>query len=230
MKTYTEEEVKNIVELALFAVDDLITTSGQIDGFVDINFNAVEAFYQKHLKDYTSPDYSKQQMPNFDDDFEHIDTKIVNGQEIKTPSLFAVPKRPTKGIAVDCGAISGKNPGTFEYRGIDIETGECVFRYTIPGESTNNIAEWLAIINGIAYLVENNRTDAIYSDSLTAIAWWRKKSCKTKYAVTDKTQLNDISLGCKMLALNPKIKVHFWDNNLYGEIPADLSGRKGIKK
>ena len=86
--------------------------------------------------------------------------------------------KPTKGICVDAGTIG--NPGLCFYRGLDLETGKLLFEADV-GMATNNIAEFLACIHAIHYLKKNKLNLDIYTDSLTAIAWVRKKKIKSTF-------------------------------------------------
>ena len=170
-------------------------------------------------------------MPNFDVEtipevvFEHVEIKMHHHKEIKTPSLFEIPKRPTSGVCVDCGSVNGKNPGLFEYRLVDIETKKVIKNVQISGETTNNIAEWLAIVCAIEYKVQHSLDAVIYSDSRTAISWFKKKKCRTKFIVQDYQQQRDILSGEKVLQIGFSVKVMFWDNKAFGENLADY-GRK----
>lgn len=128
--------------------------------------------------------------------------------------------------AVDA-ACSG-NPGPMEYRGIDLATGQEVFRYG-PVHGTNNIGEFLAIVHALALLKQLGRNKTIYSDSYNAILWVNKRRCKTTlkrdacterlFQVIERAELwlkNNI-IQCPVLK---------WDTQKWGEIPADF-GRKG---
>lgn len=128
--------------------------------------------------------------------------------------------------AVDA-ACSG-NPGPMEYRGIDLATGQEVFRYG-PVHGTNNIGEFLAIVHALALLKQLGQNKTIYSDSYNAILWVNKKRCKTTlkrdacterlFQVIERAELwlkNNI-IQCPVLK---------WDTQKWGEIPADF-GRKG---
>lgn len=135
-------------------------------------------------------------------------------------------ERPTKGIAVDGGCLG--NPGKAEYRGVDLETGEIVFEYKITGLSTNNIAEFLAIVHGLIYSQKNNINHPVYSDSTCALAWTKKRRCNTNFTVTDQTQSDLIKRAEDWLRSQPRnsYKTLFWSNKTFGETPADF-GRKG---
>ena len=134
-------------------------------------------------------------------------------------------ERPQKGIAVDVGCKG--NPGKTEYRGVDLETGETLFYVKIAGDSTNNIGEYLAAVHGLRYA--KKRGLKVWSDSMTAISWVRKKECKTNFKVTNEQQKSLIELCLIFLNDNKESVINFWNNKAFGEIPADLSGKKGIK-
>ena len=129
-------------------------------------------------------------------------------------------------IAVDA-ACSG-NPGAMEYRGVYLRTGKEIFHYG-PVYGTNNIGEFLAIVHGLALLKQKGLdTMPLYSDSVNAQLWVRKKKCKTTLERNEKTeQLHQmIERGEAWLHgntyANPIIK---WKTEEWGEIPADF-GRK----
>lgn len=128
--------------------------------------------------------------------------------------------------AVDA-ACSG-NPGPMEYRCIDLATGAQVFHFG-PIHGTNNIGEFLAIVHALALMNKQGITGkTIYTDSVNAITWVRKKQCKTKLEKTERTaQLHTIIHRAEIwlrthAVLTPIVK---WETNRWGEIPADF-GRK----
>jgi ribonuclease HI len=133
-------------------------------------------------------------------------------------------QKPLKGIAVDCGCKG--NPGKADYRGVDIETGKTLFYVKIPGLSTNNIAEYLAAVHGLRYA--KKRGLQVYSDSTIAIGWVKRKNCFTKFTIDNDQQKSLIKLAQLFLRRN-NLRVNFWNNKAFGEIPADLSNNKGIK-
>jgi len=139
----------------------------------------------------------------------------------------AIPDIVRDSIAVD-GACSG-NPGTMEYRGVDVPTGVEIFRQGPFPQATNNIGEFLAIVHALA-LFHNSDNDhtAIYSDSKTALAWVRAGQCRTKLS---RTPAND-RLFQIIARAERWLATHTWPNALlkwktseWGEIPADF-GRK----
>ena len=140
-------------------------------------------------------------------------------------------KRPTKGIAVDC-ACSG-NPGKAKYRGILLQTGEIIFSYEIKGLCTNNIAEFVALVHGVDYKIKNNIIGKVYSDSTTALAWYRKKKHNSK-------MIKNLDTACawtllehavfKIPAIDSASLIDFWNNEKYGETPADYGNKKARSK
>ena len=129
-------------------------------------------------------------------------------------------------IAVDA-ACSG-NPGQMEYRGVYLKTGEEIFHYG-PVFGTNNIGEFLAIVHGLALLQQRGYTIPIYSDSVNAMLWVKRKQCRTTLPLNDKTQ----ALHEHIRRAETWLRTHSYTNDLrkwetekWGEIPADF-GRKG---
>ena len=140
-------------------------------------------------------------------------------------SSFLIPNS-SEAIAVDA-ACSG-NPGKMEYRGVYLRTGKEIFHYG-PVWGTNNIGEFLAIVHGLALLKQKGLdTMPIYSDSVNAQLWVRRKKCKTTLERNDKTEklfqlIERAETWLKNNAYqNPIIK---WPTEEWGEIPADF-GRK----
>ncbi len=146
-------------------------------------------------------------------------------------------KRPTAGIAVD--ASTRGNPGPSEYRGVDINTGELLFHVKI-GVATNNITEFIALSHAVLYAVKQNIQTDIYTDSVTAISWLRKKTANSNLQAGRNTQialdyltrieaalggLDITQSGADELLINANIYVLKWYTSEWGEIPADF----GIK-
>lgn len=129
-------------------------------------------------------------------------------------------------IAVDA-ACSG-NPGEMEYRGVYLRTGKEIFHFG-PTYGTNNIGEFLAIVHGLALLKKQGLTTMpIYSDSVNAQLWVKRKKCKTTLNRDAKTEQLYLMIERAEAWLknntysNPIIK---WPTEEWGEIPADF-GRK----
>ena len=129
-------------------------------------------------------------------------------------------------LAVDA-ACSG-NPGKMEYRGVWVDDYTEVFRVGPYDDGTNNIGEFLAIVHALALCKKENRAVAIYSDSVNAMKWVKKKKCNTKLLQTSANRpvFELIERAEKWLQentyVNPILK---WNTEHWGENPADF-GRK----
>lgn len=126
--------------------------------------------------------------------------------------------RPQCGIATD-GAHSVKNRLT-RFRAVDIATGEELFSESI-GNQTINIGEFLGVVEAVKYIIANHYTPRIiYTDSMTAIAWFQAKRTASK-----KTHpaLKRAEVFLKAFATEiASIEVRHWDNAGWGETPADF--------
>ncbi|WP_028552259.1 ribonuclease H [Paenibacillus sp. UNC451MF] len=129
-------------------------------------------------------------------------------------------------LSVDVG--SRGNPGIVEYKGVNTRTGEIVFQHPPISKGTNNLGEFLAIVHGLAYLKQKGSDMTIYSDSVTAISWVRKKEVATNLARDASTQeiwtLVDRALAW-LRSNTYNNKIIKWDTKAWGEIKADY-GRK----
>ena len=185
----------------------------QVNGFAKPVFKsfsskevAEQAFKDKpdkYMGDYyTEPGSSKNKVNTFSDD-------IIR-----------------KALSVDA-ACSG-NPGPLEYQGVDVGSGKKTFHQGPFPLGTVNIGEFLALVHGLAYLKQQGSDVPIYSDSITAMSWVRKKAIKTNLERNTKTEdlfkLVDRALNWikSNTWKNPILK---WETSEWGEIPADF-GRK----
>lgn len=125
----------------------------------------------------------------------------------------------SEGIAVDA-AHSTKNRKT-EYRGIDLKTGKILF-YKDLGNQTINIGEFLAIVEAVKYIIEYDyQPKIIFSDSTTAISWFKNKRTASQKR-NPKLMKAEIYLRAIAYWID-KIEVVKWDNQKWGEIPADFN-------
>lgn len=130
-------------------------------------------------------------------------------------------------ISVDA-ACSG-NPGVMEYQGVVTGTGAKVIQSKVYPAGTNNLGEFLAVVDALKYLSDRgDRHTVIYTDSVSAIAWVRRRQVKTMLPVTPETQelWDDINQAIQWLDThpydNPILK---WQTKDWGESKADF-GRK----
>ncbi|AFY61446.1 viroplasmin family protein [Synechococcus sp. PCC 6312] len=143
------------------------------------------------------------------------------------------PDQPTRNVlyildslSVDASCLG--NPGDVEYRGVHTGTKEVLFAVGPLAYGTNNIGEFLAIVDGLQYLQAQGLTIPIYSDSATGMSWVKKKRVQTKLARRPGNQEIFTRIDEALAWLhyhtypNPILK---WDTVNWGEIPADY-GRK----
>ena len=129
-------------------------------------------------------------------------------------------------VAVD--AACARNPGPMEYRGLDTSTWRMLFHHGPFKEGTNNIGEFLAIVDALAWLAEQGLDWPVYSDSVNATNWVRAGRCRTQQERTARNAalFDRIEQAERWLAghksRSPVIK---WKTETWGEIPADF-GRK----
>ena len=129
-------------------------------------------------------------------------------------------------VAVDAACAS--NPGPLEYRGLDTASGQELFRHGPFREGTNNIGEFLAIVEALELLAAQGLDWPVYSDSVNAIKWVKAGRCRTQQARTGRNAalFERIGRAERWLAghksANPVLK---WKTEAWGEIPADY-GRK----
>lgn len=144
---------------------------------------------------------------------------------------------PLNGIVVDASCVHSvgevKSDGYFhgkvEWRMLDLRTREVIYASRVIRNGTINIAEFIAIADGLHYLHQNgDKATPVYSDSMIAISWTLKRRTNSKLPRNDKTRpLIDLMEHCrswiqKTHPVNPVLK---WRTDLWGEIPADY-GRK----
>ena len=128
---------------------------------------------------------------------------------------------PVEGIATDA-AHSTKNKIT-EFQGIDLRTvsGSFIRTWVIK---TVNIGEFLGVVEAAKYIIENDYSPRIiYTDSITAIAWFQNKKTASKKKCKE---LQKAEIFLKTLAWDvDTIEVRHWNNKEWGETPADFGNK-----
>ncbi|MBD5387905.1 hypothetical protein HDR65_02080 [bacterium] len=117
-----------------------------------------------------------------------------------------------------------------EYQGVQVNNGKVIFRMGPFPDGTNNIGEFLAIVHALSYLnTQGFPNTPVYSDSVTGMAWVRKKKANTKIAATasNRPLLELVARAEKWLQThtykNPVLK---WQTEKWGEVPADFGRKK----
>lgn len=119
--------------------------------------------------------------------------------------------------------------GVLEWKVIDLQTNKTMFNSRVYTHGNVNLGEYIAIIDALSLLrgIGDDNTP-VYSDSLTAIAWFKKRKVKSKHPVNEST---GPIMGCLKAAMEwqltnrPTNPVLFWDKAIWDENPADF-GRK----
>ncbi|WP_419511415.1 ribonuclease H [Alistipes sp.] len=124
---------------------------------------------------------------------------------------------PVAGIATD-GAHSTKQ-GRTRYRGVDLATGDILFSQQ-AGNRTANVGEFLGVVTAARYILEHNYVPAvIYTDSTTAISWYRAGRAATRRRSPDVLRA-EVFLRLMAVPL-ATVEIRHWDTRRWGEIPAD---------
>lgn len=128
---------------------------------------------------------------------------------------------PLKGIT--CDAAHSTKKCITEYQAHDLKSGDRIF-YKNLGYQTVNIGEFLALVDSIKYIIENNYPDKIiYSDSITAITWVRNKKTASNKRNKD---LKKAEIYLRVMSYEvDQIKIIHWNNKLWGEIPSDFGNK-----
>ncbi len=184
----------------------------------------IKGFEGAKFKSFTSLALAEHAFEQNPQDFigKEVQHKILLDEEqIKKYGKPIVPS-----IAVDA-ACSG-NPGTMEYQGVETETGALIFHKGPFPQATVNIGEFLAIVHALAYMKQKRIALPIYSDSMTALSWVKRKKANTKLIKTKENAMvfELLHRAEKWLHENSwTVDIMKWETNGWGEIPADF-GRK----
>jgi ribonuclease HI len=88
------------------------------------------------------------------------------------------------------------------------------------------VGEFLALVQALTWLQKTRLSKPVYSDSATAIAWVKKKTCntdlveeKTNALLFERIRQAEIWLRQNEIS-SPVLK---WDTSAWGEIPADFN-------
>ena len=136
------------------------------------------------------------------------------------------PQIDSDAWAVDASCLG--NPGKMEYRGVDLKTGKVIFQIGPFEDATNNIGEYLALVHAMALMAKKGEYHNIYTDSVTALSWYRRHKVNSKLKPTPRNGKVFELLARASVWVNTHqfpAKVMKWDTDKWGEIPADF-GRK----
>lgn len=210
-----------------------VVWAGHTPGVYD-NWNEckaqVDGFAQARYKSFLTESDALRAFEDGADDF-YLKAYGPSGKKGSDPSFGSggTPQSAPIWESLSVDAACSGNPGPMEYRGVLTASKAEVFRMGPLEGGTNNIGEFLAIVHALALLEKMKRPNfPIYSDSMTAISWVRKRKCKTLLARTDKNaEIFDlIERAERWLATHPITNpIYKWNTVDWLEIPADF-GRK----
>ena len=137
-----------------------------------------------------------------------------------------LPAEVLQGYAVD--AAWNAQTKRMHYRAVQVATGQEVFHRGPFEDATNNVGEFLAVVEGLDWLKQRNLKVVIYTDSLNAIQWVSERRCNTTLAPTARNAelFARIAWAERWLREHPDHPpVRKWQTEHWGENPADF-GRK----
>lgn len=142
--------------------------------------------------------------------------------------IAALPEKVRTGYAVDAAWNSVTKE--MEYRCVRIADGQEVFRRGPFQDATNNVGEFLAIVDALVWLGLQSSSAPVYSDSRVAILWVAEGACKTDLQRTLRNAglFERIARAEQWLAeheyCNAVLK---WRKDEWGENPADFGRKSG---
>ena len=148
--------------------------------------------------------------------------------EFKNIEPKKIDVNPPNYNSISVDAASSGNPGKMEYQGVDTKSKNILFKRGPYKEATNNIGEFLGLVHGLALLKKLKSNQIIYTDSITAMSWVKKKKCKTKLIPNKNNKEVFVLIQRAINWLNTNsynTKIVKWETKKWGEIPADF-GRK----
>ena len=158
--------------------------------------------------------------------FRLISNNMANSSQTNLQNLKDNPEIDWDAWAVDSSCLW--NPGKMEYRGVSLKTGEVIFKMGPFEDATNNIGEYLALVHAMALMAKRGEYHNIYSDSITALSWYRKHKINSKLQPTPRNaKIFELLARASVWVNTHKFpaKVMKWQTERWGEIPADF-GRK----
>ena len=156
---------------------------------------------------------------------------FADSYEKRKEAIIAMAKDTNDGPILPAIAVDAASDrmNRMEFRGVNIEKNVEIFHSPIYPCSNSNVGEFLAIVKGLEYIKDHKLNYALYSDSVTALAWVRNQRANVtlKYDERAALLIRDLSHAERWLLTNnySKIPLLKWETSKWGEILADF-GRK----
>ena len=119
-----------------------------------------------------------------DDAWKRNPEDYIGNKAITQKPLFGPGGPIPESFCVDA-ACSG-NPGLVEYRCVHTQSRKQIFHQGPFEQGTNNVGEFLALVHALSYFKKKGIDTPIYSDSINAMSWVKKKKCRTKLVPDDR--------------------------------------------
>lgn len=156
---------------------------------------------------------------------------VLTAKKEKEEVIINKESYPTGEILTVDGASD--NQTSCEYQAVFSESKRVAFKSKVFDSGTNNIAEFLGLVDAIKYILEHDiKPSIVYTDSLTAMAWLKNKKANTTARETGKIKpdLDEALINAEKYLIEnekliEKVKVLKWMTKEWGEIPSDF-GRK----
>jgi ribonuclease HI len=129
-------------------------------------------------------------------------------------------------INVDASTLG--NPGIMEYRCTYTKNKEVIFDSEKYEMGTNNIGEFLGLVDAMKYLKDKNELDRIiFTDSITALSWVKNKAIKTTLEKNKNTEKLYKKIEESVSWLQSEdvktYKLSKWQTEKFGDVPSDYS-------
>lgn len=202
----------------------------QVDGYKGAKYKKLNAQNEQEAKNEffeAMKNFQKKELNNKEQT--KIVTQVTQLEKKATIVQKALDYPDGDYLTVD-GAAQGQE--NCEYQAVFSSSKKLAFKSKVFKGGTNNIGEFLGLVEAIKYILNNKITPIVYSDSVTAIAWIKYKKAKTTARDTGKItdELEKLLQEAEnFLVYNTedieKISIRKWNTKDWGEIPADY-GRK----
>ena len=168
-------------------------------------------------------------MPNIKDDFPELTDLYLSKQvqqshkqkeyfkikHKKEPMTEPEPK-PTNGIAINtyCNA-----KGVGMYVGVDLDTGEILFKSKEFSPVTHNIIDFMGIGHSLMYVKKSMEYKPIYSNSEISIGWISNNKCNSDMINTDQNAIDNCGKITRWLVEQKHlVEVKKWSTEKWGFI------------
>ncbi len=145
---------------------------------------SVHGFAWAQYKSFEDHDSAKYAFAN---KYSHSISATKKKVSTSVSALISSGVIDSNSICVDAACSS--NPWILERRGVETISWKTIFSSTQYPLGTTNVGEWLAIIEGMQYLLDSDKKEwTLYSDSRIALGWARASTIRTWLIKNSSTQ------------------------------------------